>query len=113
MIVDVSVPKLLMINRQSHHVPVVDVVSIVPDWSLLVPKDNNTATSRLFAPLPRDIQIEQEYFEDSVLNGFALLGGVWTFVNGLFAAIFGSTLLLVLFGLFLFPTFRHSFIIKR
>lgn len=78
----------------------IDVVSLVPDWSQLVPKDNNTATLRLFVPVPQDIRIEQEYYEDSVLNGFALLGGVWTFVNGLFAAIFGSTLLLVLFGSF-------------
>lgn len=43
-------------------------------------------------------QIEQDYSDSSVLSGFALLGGVWTSINGLFAAIFGSTLLLVLFG---------------
>jgi hypothetical protein len=44
------------------------------------------------------MEIEQEYFEGSVLSGLATVGGVWTLINGVFAAIFGSTLLLVLFG---------------
>lgn len=37
--------------------------------------------------------------ENSVVSGIALVGGVWTLVNGTFAAIFGSTLLLVLLGM--------------
>lgn len=51
-------------------------------------------------PLAADIKVEQEYSESTVLSGLALVGGVWTFVNGLFAAVFGSTLLLVLFGMY-------------
>lgn len=50
------------------------------------------------ATLQADIKVEQDDSIHSVISGLALLGGAWTFVNGVFAAIFGSTLLLVLFG---------------
>ncbi|KAJ3554790.1 hypothetical protein NP233_g12350 [Leucocoprinus birnbaumii] len=66
----------------------------------------STATLRVTLPsyhnssyLVPEILIERDYYQDTMLTGFALLGGIWTFINGLFAAIFGSTLLLVLFGI--------------
>ncbi|KAJ3569527.1 hypothetical protein NP233_g4991 [Leucocoprinus birnbaumii] len=81
--------------------------AIPPAPSVLVDgADQDTATFRITLPsylntsyLVPDIQIERDYYQDTMLTGFALLGGIWTFVNGLFAAIFGSTLLLVLFGI--------------
>lgn len=76
-----------------------NVHALSPDWLSSLPKDNNTATLRVTVRSQPYIEVEQEYLEGSVLNGFALVGGVWTLVNGVFAAIFGSTLLLVLFGM--------------
>jgi len=35
----------------------------------------------------------------SFLGGISFIGGVWTFVEGTFAATFGTTLFLVLFGM--------------
>jgi hypothetical protein len=43
-------------------------------------------------------RIEREVNSRTVVEGFATLGGAWTFMDGIFAGIFGSTLLLVLFG---------------
>lgn len=45
-----------------------------------------------------DIQIEKEVPQVSVFDGFARVGGFYTLINGVFAAIFGSTLLRILFG---------------
>ncbi len=70
----------------------------MPDSLPSLPKDNNSATLRITIQSQPDIQVEQEYLEGSVVSDFALVGGTWTLINGLFAAIFGSTLLLVLFG---------------
>ncbi|KAJ3568052.1 hypothetical protein NP233_g5966 [Leucocoprinus birnbaumii] len=42
-------------------------------------------------------RLEKEYGRHDFWAGFATVGGVWTAVNGVFAGIFGSTLLLVLF----------------
>ncbi|EKM77092.1 hypothetical protein AGABI1DRAFT_130815 [Agaricus bisporus var. burnettii JB137-S8] len=64
--------------------------------------DNTTATLRLTYRgghlTQHEYKIERQQSSNSVLSGFALLGGAWTFINGLFAAIFGCSLLLVLFG---------------
>ncbi len=73
--------------------------AISPDWLPSLPRDNHTATLRVTMRSQPYIEVEREYLEGSVLNGLALVGGVWTLVNGVFAAIFGSTLLLVLFGM--------------
>ncbi|KAF5345257.1 hypothetical protein D9756_011420 [Leucocoprinus leucothites] len=50
-------------------------------------------------PGDRTVNIERDTVRTTIWNGLGLLGGVWTLVNGLFAAVFGSTLLLVLFGI--------------
>ncbi len=75
-----------------------NVRTLSSDLSPSLPRNNNTATIRITVPAQVYIEVEQEYLEGSVLNGFAFVGGVWTLINGTFAAIFGSTLLLVLFG---------------
>ena len=43
-------------------------------------------------------RLSVEYREKSVLGGISAVGGFWTALNGLFATIFGTTLLFVLFG---------------
>ena len=43
-------------------------------------------------------KIEKEVKEFSILTGTSILGGLWTFMTGIFSLIFGSSLLLVLFG---------------
>lgn len=61
---------------------------------------SDAATLRIIMARPiSDTAFQQDSSANSVVNGFALLGGVWTFVSGAFAAIFGSTLLFVLFGM--------------
>ncbi|KAF5349176.1 hypothetical protein D9756_009350 [Leucocoprinus leucothites] len=40
---------------------------------------------------------ERDTYLLSVVDGFASIGGIWTFVNGVFACVFGSTLLLIAF----------------
>ncbi|KAJ3552703.1 hypothetical protein NP233_g12816 [Leucocoprinus birnbaumii] len=42
-------------------------------------------------------RIERERNAHSVLDGFATLGGIWTFLDGAFAFIFGASLMLILF----------------
>lgn len=60
------------------------------------------ATVRLFSAVQQKFystyKVTQDYRENSVLSGLGLLGGFWTFLNGIFAITFGCTLLLVLFG---------------
>jgi hypothetical protein len=70
-----------------------------PDPSLQVPRDNNTATLRLYLQDDySDWHLSVEYREKSVLAGISAVGGFWTVLSGLFAMIFGTTLLFVLFG---------------
>lgn len=73
--------------------------AVSPDWMSSIPRNSTTATLRVAIRSQPYIDIEREYLEGSVLNGFGLIGGVWTLINGVFAAVFGSTLLLVLFGM--------------
>ena len=67
-----------------------------------------------------ELRTLQEYRSRSVLQGISQVGGLWTFLTGVFAAIFGSTIIRILFGsisesLFIFfPCFlRLSLGIKR
>jgi len=45
-----------------------------------------------------EIRMLQDYRSRSVLQGFSQVGGLWTFLTGIFAAIFGSTIIRILFG---------------
>lgn len=40
----------------------------------------------------------RDYTDKSVLNGFASVGGLWTFLSGIFTIVFGISLLRMLFG---------------
>ncbi|PPQ79193.1 hypothetical protein CVT26_000442 [Gymnopilus dilepis] len=45
-----------------------------------------------------DLKTLQSYRQQDTLSGFAAVGGLWTFLSGIFAAIFGSSLLRILFA---------------
>ncbi|KAF8895219.1 hypothetical protein BD779DRAFT_1498193 [Infundibulicybe gibba] len=78
---------------------VTKVTSILPDFSPLIPRDNNTATLRIYLQNDmRDWVVVEDYREKAIWDGFASVGGFWTFFDGLFAIVFGSGLMLVVFG---------------
>jgi hypothetical protein len=73
---------------------------LMPDPSLNIPRDNNTATLRLYQQPGdhSDWRLTIDYQEKSILAGVSALGGFWIVANGIFATIFGTTLWWVLFG---------------
>jgi len=67
----------------------------------------NVSSIRIFIPaggygrgleIPGMNELEKEVRKSTLLDGTSLLGGVWTFMTGIFSLIFGSSLLLVVFG---------------
>jgi hypothetical protein len=96
----------LTLANQRRRILLTDFNLATVDTGPLITNTNDAYTTlRISLPLygsnlesVPEIKIEQDYFQNTVFNGFAIVGGTWTFVNGLFAAIFESTLLLVLFG---------------
>lgn len=61
--------------------------------------DNDIGTLRVAFDLDlSDHILVEEYLENSVLSGFASIGGLWAFITGVFAAIFGTSIMKVLFG---------------
>jgi hypothetical protein len=91
-----------------HHV-FPDPQAANPD--LGIPRSTNISTLRVFLqdnnflgdPRLRDVgwggwSVIQDYTDKSVLNGYASVGGLWTFLSGIFTIVFGSSLLRILFG---------------
>ncbi|KAF5359483.1 hypothetical protein D9756_003270 [Leucocoprinus leucothites] len=78
-----------------------NIRSLLPDPFAPPPSLGNQIASLhiMLSPTQPNVLIEKESPENSVLDGFALLGGVWTFVNGLFCCVFGTTLMLILFDI--------------
>ena len=75
------------------------VIFLTTDPSLLIPRDANTATLRLYTQIDySDWRFLVEYREKSVLAGISSVGGFWTVVNGMYAVIFGMSLSYLLFG---------------
>jgi len=65
----------------------------------------NVSSIRTFIPavgyglvIPGMTELEKEVRQSTVVDRTPLLGGVWTFMTGIFSLIFGSSLLLVAFG---------------
>jgi len=63
----------------------------------------NLSSLRIFIPsganyLPRGLESVKEVKQSTILTGTSILGGLWTFMTGFFSLIFGSSLLLVVFG---------------
>jgi len=47
-----------------------------------------------------DWRITQDSQEKSVLKGFSVIGGLWAFFGGIFAMLFGKSIMQMLFGAF-------------
>jgi len=76
---------------------------VLPDplaqTSLLIPNSAEISTIRLTVQNDySDWKILQDYREKSILNGFASVGGLGTFLGGLFAIVYGSSIVRILFG---------------
>jgi hypothetical protein len=81
-------------------------VDISPDpqvsISRLVPQSPEIATIRIISLSDfSEVTIIQDYREKSIPKGFATIGGLWTFLGGVFTALFGSSIMRILFGSFL------------
>jgi hypothetical protein len=63
------------------------------------------STLRTFAMIDSSERVfTQDSRENSVINGFSEIGGLWTFISGIFIVVFGSSLMRVLFGGFAHPS---------
>ena len=47
-----------------------------------------------------NVKIVQDHRDKSILKGLSAIGGLWTFVGFLFGALYGSSLVRVVFGMF-------------
>ena len=45
-----------------------------------------------------ETRVVQDYRESSVIAGFASVGGLWTTFSGIFAILFGASMLQILYG---------------
>jgi hypothetical protein len=63
-----------------------------------LPNNNNTGVAKISPLVINPIRYERDYLAKSIFGRYATLGGIWTFMNGVFSTIFGSTLLLILLG---------------
>jgi len=45
------------------------------------------------------LRVVQDYRENSVLGGFSKIGGLWAFLGGAFATMFGSSILRTVLGM--------------
>jgi len=72
---------------------------IGPDPFTTAAPNDNTASVRLFQHYdPSDWVIVEDHREDSIIGVFSSLGGIWTIVNGVFALVFGGSMLIA-FGI--------------
>jgi len=80
-------------------------VNVSPDpqasISNLIPRSPDVATIRIISQSDfTEVTIIQDYREKSVTKGFATIGGLWVFLGGIFTALFGSSIMRILFGSF-------------
>ncbi|KXN91748.1 hypothetical protein AN958_12362 [Leucoagaricus sp. SymC.cos] len=72
------------------------------NYPITLPLPPNNETAALIISVSditlHDDYYEKDVFEGTIIGGFSGLGGIWTFVNGIFTVIFGSTLVLIVFG---------------
>lgn len=72
--------------------------------SEIIPKGPSIGTLRIsLQDAQAEFRILQEYRERSILRGLASVGGLWTFIGGVFSALFGSSLMRLFFGLCFSP----------
>ena len=48
--------------------------------------------------LPGSLELVRDVEQSTIIGGTSILGGLWTFMTGIFSLVFGSSLLLVIFG---------------
>ncbi|PPQ68130.1 hypothetical protein CVT24_002956 [Panaeolus cyanescens] len=81
--------------------------SLLPEPLLVIaPNDpfiaagSDVATLRIFLPdAISDIKIVEDYREKAVLDGFAVIGGLWTFLCAVFAIVFGISMTRIVFDM--------------
>ena len=70
-----------------------------PGTDIAILRAPDISTLRTFAMIDSSERVfTQDSRDHSVITGFSELGGLWTFLSGIFAVIFGSSLMCVLLG---------------
>jgi hypothetical protein len=106
---DVSIMFLFIIYHSSvlaqayETIVVSRMLSVYPDplasESTLIQQSRDVSTFRVIMQYGHSESRKlQDYRSRSVLQGFSQVGGLWTFLTGVFATIFGSTIIRILFG---------------
>jgi hypothetical protein len=71
-----------------------------PSPSSRIPRAPDIGTIRIsYADFFSDWKIVQDHRENTVLNGFSAVGGLWAFLGGAFTMLYGSSLMRVLLGI--------------
>ena len=69
--------------------------------TVAIPRSPEIATLRTFAMIDSSERLFiQDNREHSLVNGFSQIGGLWTFLSGLFSVVFGISLMRIIFGKF-------------
>jgi hypothetical protein len=65
-------------------------MGIYPDPSSNISRLENISTIRLlFVDVP-ETRVIMDYTDNSVIDGFSAVGGLWTVLTGIFAILFGA-----------------------
>lgn len=73
-----------------------------PHSEISIPRSPEISTLRTFAMIDSSERVFiQDSRENSIINGFSQIGGLWTVLSGIFAVVFGISLMRVLFGTFI------------
>ncbi|KDR70549.1 hypothetical protein GALMADRAFT_877982 [Galerina marginata CBS 339.88] len=75
------------------------LTAVYPDPSLTVLRGEDISTIRLFVHDDASpFRTVADYRENSVLDGFSAVGGLWTTLSGIFAILFGGSLFHLITG---------------
>ena len=97
--------KLTLVIKVYEYFPVSDITYVFPDPEAAAASSNITrgpdvANIRILSPNDfSNWKLVLDCREKSVLKGFAVGGGLWTFLCGAFATIYGPSLMQILFGM--------------
>jgi len=78
-----------------------NIDKVFPDHDPPISGENLSSLRILIPESPGLISGSNELVREvkpSILTGISTLGGIWTFITSIFSLVFGSPLLLVLFG---------------
>ncbi|KAJ7465426.1 hypothetical protein B0H11DRAFT_1922230 [Mycena galericulata] len=89
----------LVLGRNTRKVVVTEFNVVQPDPRLSNTGLNSATLFIIPAAFGVDpVILSQDYTDTSVQDGFASLGGFWSFVNGVFVTFFGANIMYFLFG---------------